>query len=68
MPLEGADFLACGDIPEFDSVVMTARSQGFAIGAEIDTINPTAMPLESADCLAGGDIPEFDGVVITARS
>jgi hypothetical protein len=27
MPLEGADFLACLEIPEFDSLVITARSQ-----------------------------------------
>jgi len=26
MPLESADFLARGDIPEFDGVVTTARS------------------------------------------
>jgi len=68
MPLEGANFPAGGDIPEFDGVVITARSQGFAIGAEIDTINPSAMPLESVNFLTCGDIPEFDSVVIAARS
>ncbi len=37
MPLESADFLAGGDIPEFDGLVLTARDQGFTIGAETDT-------------------------------
>jgi hypothetical protein len=40
MPLESADFLSSGDIPEFDGVVITARSQGFTITAETNTINP----------------------------
>ncbi len=68
MPLEGTDFLVSGDIPEFYGVVTTARSQGFAIGAETDTIDPSALLLESTDFLASGDIPEFYGVVTTARS
>ena len=68
MPLESVNFLASGDIPEFDGFVITARSQGFTIGAETDTPNRTAMPLESVNFLAGGDIPEFDGFVLTARS
>jgi hypothetical protein len=36
MPLEGADFLACFYIPEFDSVVSTATRQGLAVGDEAD--------------------------------
>ena len=68
MPLKSTDFLAGGDIPEFDGVVTATRSQGFTIGAETDTFNPTAMPLKSTDFLEAGESQEFDGVVITARS
>jgi hypothetical protein len=36
MPLEGGNFFACSDIPEFDGFVTTSRSNGFAIGTETD--------------------------------
>ena len=69
MPLKrSTDFLSCGDIPECDGVVTTARNQYCAIGTETDTCNRTPQSIKSADFLAGGDIPEFNGVVTTARS
>ena len=65
MPLEGADFLACFYIPEFDSVVITTAHQSLAVGTKINAIDRVIMPLEGADFFACLYIPEFDGVVIT---
>ena len=66
MALEGADFLACFHIPEFDSVVITATDEGFAIRAEAHTPDPIIMAIEGADFLVCFHIPEFEGGVTTA--
>ena len=62
MPLEGADFLAGGDIPECDRPVITARSQDFTIRTKTDTPKHIARSSESTDFLAGGNIPDCDDV------
>jgi hypothetical protein len=68
MLLEGGNFFTYCDIPKFDGLVPTSRSNGFAIGTETDATDPIVMPLEGGNFFACGDIPEFDGLVSTARS
>ncbi|GBL11909.1 hypothetical protein MSj_03418 [Microcystis aeruginosa Sj] len=45
MPLEGADFLACFYIPEFDSPVPTTAHQCLAVGTKINACDKFIMPL-----------------------
>ena len=68
MPFEGADFLACFYIPEFDSVVPTTAHQSLAVGTKINACDKVIMPLEGADFLTCLYIPQFDcGVTTTGR-
>nr|WP_242054583.1 hypothetical protein [Nostoc sp. FACHB-190] len=37
MTVEGGDKFTCSDIPEFDAVITSSRSNGFTIGAKFYT-------------------------------
>jgi hypothetical protein len=52
MPLEGAQLLAAGGIPQLHRLVPTARGQPCAIGAEGHALDFHGMSFEGAQLLA----------------
>ena len=54
-------------VPEFDSFVLTSRSDGLTVGAEGDTVDRIFMALEGVQQLTFR-VPQFDSFVITSRS
>src|SRR5262249_27642845 len=66
VPLERGLFLACCHVPKLDQVVVAARGDEPAVGAERDRPDLVGVALANKALLAGGKVPEDEFVVVAA--